>query len=110
MRTRFNWHGAAGLAFVALSGLLVLQGCTAALNAVTAPPAPAPAPIVASVAVCPTVHEFSPDQNSALASALANVQARAKAGNPAPDDAIWITVAADDQKQRAQARACNAAK
>lgn len=109
MRERIDLGGVGFLAIVGVSALLMLQGCAAALDAVVPPPKAAPAPIVAAVVQCPSVHDFTPAQNAALAAALAGISARSKAAASAADDAIWHDVAEDDQKQRAQARACTAA-
>jgi hypothetical protein len=109
MRERLNWGGVAFLVIMGGSAALFVSGCATGMEAVTGPPKPAPAPIVANVVQCPTIHAFTPAQNVALGAALDGISARAKAGAPAADDAIWHDVAEDDQKQRAQARACIAA-
>lgn len=91
-----NWFGIAILSAMGISGAMMLQSCASALDAITAPPPPTPSPIVATVTGCPTIHEFTPKQNADLAAALRAL----------PSGSIWHDVAEDDQKMRAQARAC----
>ena len=76
--------------------IAALGGCAS----LSIPALPPPTPIVTSVAQCPSIHEFTDKQNADLAAALQSL----------PGGSIWHDVAEDDQKMRAQARACIAAK
>jgi hypothetical protein len=62
MRERLNWGGVAFLVIMGGSAALFVSGCATGMEAVTGPPKPAPAPIVANVVQCPTVHAFTPER------------------------------------------------
>lgn len=85
---------------IAPGAVQVAPGAVQIAPITVAAPAPiAPLP-VAAVAQCPVLHEFDPAQQKALAEALRAL----------PAGSIWHDVAEDDQKMRAQTRACIAAK